>query len=139
MYTPQHGRCRHWNLVFVELAFDSTCGFPGEGPVTSKSILDFFGLRSQAESSTQSAEPVAAEQQSDTTTASAPLLPPEEMEHHELLVAYVEEVLCNPLVSGSAVVERKPDRQGRCVLLLPQSMLLLVHSRIALAGDGVFG
>ena len=90
----QHGRCKHWNTVFSCLAFDSSLGFPGEGPF--KLLTDFFSKMQPADKESsneptgwcsQAAEPIS-------TQISHPL-PPCELELHELEMAYAEEVLCS--------------------------------------------
>lgn len=110
----QHGRCKHWNTVFSCLAFDSSLGFPGEGPL--KILTDFFArVLTQSADKESSNEPSACcnEAAEPILTQIAPPLPPRELELHEVEMAYAEEVLCNHLVSGKGVRERKPDKQGR--------------------------
>ena len=114
----QHGRCRNWNAVFDELAFDSTLGYPGEGPTTSKSIFDFFD---RLQSDSAAAEPATEEPDNSSTAAptvecTQPKLQLHELPLPQLLLLYTEEVLCNVEVSGSGVRERRPDQKGRLVL-----------------------
>ena len=108
----QHGRCKHWNTVFSCLAFDSSLGFPGEGPF--KLLTDFFSKMQPADKESSN-EPTGccSEAAEPISTQISPPLPPCELELHELEMAYAEEVLCNHSVSGIGVRERKPDKQGR--------------------------
>ena len=92
-------------MVFEELAFDSTLGFPGEGP-TGRSIFDFFSRQ-------QSCCDAASCTGSDATNSIASekhhtaekLLPiePEGLQTEDLLIAYCEEVLCCPRVWGKGI------------------------------------
>jgi hypothetical protein len=107
----QNGRCKHWNTVFAELAFNSTLGFPGEGPTTG-SIFDFF--RRQDSGCAASGGNTAPAETPHCNTTEDPLpIDPEGLCLHELLVAYTEEVLCNPAVSGKGIYAIAADSRGR--------------------------
>ena len=101
----QNGRCKSWNLVFDALAFDSTLGFPGEGPA-GRSIFDFFKRQhSCCDAASCAASDTACNTPSATHHAAEKLLPidPEGLQEQDLLVAYCEEVLCNPNVWGKGI------------------------------------
>lgn len=101
--------------MFCELAFDSTLGYPGEGP--AKSIWDFFKKQEASSEQQEATEPTAAPEMGavdgTSTTPTAQPLPVAELQQHELLIAYAEEVLANQKVSGSGVRQRKLDKRGR--------------------------
>ena len=100
-------------LVFKELAFDSTLGYPGEGP-EGRTIFDFF--RSHQTASTEphgATEPTNAA--SNSTAEKLLPIDPDGLWQCDLLVAYCEEVLCNPKVYGKGIYESVDTKRGRCV------------------------
>ena len=107
----------------MELAFDSTLGFPGEGPEKSGSIFDFF-RRQDSGSAATSGTGTPMECCAHGPTQEPLPIDPQGLHMCDLLVAYAEEVLYNNHVSGRGVYEQPPDKQGRYLILCPMHSLI---------------